>query len=88
MQESKKRNSLINALNDLDKGQKEVLNAINKLADKPGQYQNNQQINNGDRVSTSGSESHAHTAMQSNSHIYSKSSKPTMPQFLDSPTAG
>ena len=29
-------NSLIGALNDLDKGQKEVLNAINMLPDKPG----------------------------------------------------
>jgi hypothetical protein len=34
-------NSLISALNDLAKGQKEVLAAINRLADKPGESQNN-----------------------------------------------
>ena len=30
-------NSLISALNDLAKGQKEMLAAINRLADKPGE---------------------------------------------------
>ena len=37
-------NRLVNSLNDFDKGQKEVLNAINRLAAKPRQDQNKLQI--------------------------------------------
>ena len=44
--------SLVSALNDLSKGQKEMLQLINRLVDKPGQDQNKLQAQ-GDRASTS-----------------------------------
>ena len=37
-------NSLISSLNDLDKSQNEVLNAINRLEEKPRKDQNKLQI--------------------------------------------
>lgn len=80
-------NSLIRALNDLAKGQKEMLAAINRLADKPGESPNNLS-NNGKGGSNNGNGTHAHTSMQSHPHLYSRTSRPSIPLFLDSPTAG
>ena len=40
---------------------------------------------NSDRVSTSSSGDHLHTNMYIHPHIYNNHSRPTMPQFLDSP---
>ena len=80
-------NSLISALNDLAKGQKEMLAAINRLADKPGESQNNLS-NNGEGGSHDGGRVHARTTMQSHPHLYSGSTRPTLPQFLDGTTAG
>jgi hypothetical protein len=80
-------NSLISALNDLAKGQKEMLAAINMLADKPGESQNNLS-NNGEGGSHDGGRVHARTTMQSHPHLYSGSTRPTLPQFLDNTTTG
>ena len=80
-------NRLISALNDLAKGQKEVLSAINRLVDKPGKNQNNRS-SYGIVGSTSGNGSHVDTTMQSHSHLPSTSSRPMMQPFLDSPTTG
>ena len=55
-------NSLISDINDLSRGQKEVLATINKLADKPGESQNNVS-SNGEGGSNNGNEIHAHTTM-------------------------
>ena len=55
-------NSLISAFNDLAKGQKEMLAAINRLADKPGESQNNLS-NNGEGGSHDGGKVRAHNIM-------------------------
>lgn len=80
-------NSLISALNELAKGQKEMLAAINRLADKPGESQNNLS-NNGEGGSHDGGRVHAWTTMQSHPHLYSGSTRPTLPQFLDGTSTG
>jgi hypothetical protein len=80
-------NNLISALSDLARGQKEVLAAINRLADKPGVSQNNLS-NNVEGGSNNGNGSHARTTMQSHPHLHSRTPRPTIPQFLDSPTIG
>ena len=79
--------SLVSALNDLSKGQKDVLHAINMLAlyPKPGQI--NLLISPGDRGSTSSNGKHAYTNMQNTPHINHKLSKPTMPHFLENAVA-
>ena len=61
--------NLVSALNDLDKGQKEVLHAIIELALNLEHGQNNLPILLGDRGSTSSSEKHAYTDMQNTLHI-------------------
>ena len=81
-------NSLINSLNDLAKGQKEMLHAINRLANKQGQAHNKLQVTQGNKVSTSNSGRHEYTTMQNTPHIYNKTSRPTMPQFMENPTVG
>jgi len=80
-------NNLISALYDLARGQKEVLATINKLADKPGESQNNVS-SNGEGGSNNGNKIHARTAMQSHLHLYRKTNRPTIPRFFDSPTTG
>ena len=74
--------NLVGALNDLDKGQKEVLSAINRLTDKPRKYKHKLHITQGDRANISDNGIQEHTTMHNNPHIYHKSSKPTMSQFL------
>ena len=80
--------NLVSALNDLAKGQKKVLHAINRLALKPEQGQNSLPISPGDRGSTSSSGKHAYTHMQNTPHIYNKPSRPIMPHFLENDIAG
>ena len=80
---------LVNALNDLAKGQKEVLHAINRLALKPKPGHSSIPLSPVDRGSTSSSGKHAYTNMQNTPHIYNKpSNKPTMPYFLADAVAG
>ena len=55
--------SLISAMNDLAKGQKEVLSAINRLADKLGQVQHKLQVVQGDKGSTNNNGRHEHATM-------------------------
>ena len=75
--------SLVNALNDLAKGQKEVLHAINRLALKPKPGHSSIPLSPVDRGSTSSSGKHAYTNMQNTPHIYNKPSNiPIMPHFL------
>ena len=80
--------SLDSTLNDLAKGQKEVLHAINKLILKPEQGQNCLPISTGDRGSTSSSRKHAYTHMKNTPNIYTKPSIPTMPHFLENAIVG
>ena len=81
--------SLVSALNDLAKGKKEVLHAINRLASKPEPGHSSIPISPVDRGSTSSSGKHAYTNMQNTPHIYNKpSSRPTMPHSLENAIAG
>ena len=79
--------SLVSALNELAKGQKEVLHAINRLVHKPEQGQNSLPISPRDRGSTNSSRKHAYTHMQNTPHRYNKPTKPTMPHFLENAIA-
>ena len=81
--------SLVSALNDLAKGQKEVLHAINRLALKPEPGHISIPLSPVDRGSTGSSGKHAYTNMQNTPHIYNKpSSIPTIPHFLENAVAG
>ena len=81
--------SLVNALNDLAKGQKEVLHAISRLALKPKPGNSSKPLSPVDRGSTSSSGKHAYTNMKNTPHIYNKpSSIPTIPHFLENAVAG
>ena len=55
--------SLVGYLNDLAKGQKEMLQAIKRLVDKPRQDQNKLHVTQGDMVSTSNNGRHEYTTM-------------------------
>ena len=80
--------SLVSALNDLAKGQKEVLHAINRLALKPEPSHSSIPLSPVDRGSTSSSGRHAYTNMQNTPHIYNKpSNRPTMTRFLENAIA-
>ena len=79
-------NSLISAIKELTTGQKEMMNTFRKMTKKNGPIPHSPVFPNNDRVSTNSSREHLHTNMQSHPHIY-KPFRPTMPQFLDSPTA-
>ena len=75
--------NLLFALQDLAKGKKDVLNAINRLSVKPelGNYSNPPSLV--DRGSTSSMGKVAYTNIQNTLHIYSRpSNRPTMPHFL------
>ena len=80
--------SLVNTLNDLVKGQKEVLHSIKMLVLKSKHGQNSLHISTRDRGSTSSSRKHAYTHMKNTPHIYNKPSKPTMSHFLENSVAG
>ena len=76
-------------MNDLAKGQKEVLHAINILALKPEPGHSSTPLSPVDRGSTRSSGKHAYTNMQNTPHIYNKpSSRPTVPHFLENAVAG
>ena len=64
--------SLVSALQDLAKGQKDVLNAINKLSAKPETGINSTPPSPVDRGSTSSSGKVAYTKIQNTLHIYSR----------------
>ena len=70
-----------NILNDLAKGQNLMMDIMWKIASNSlgGPTKQNQ---NGERISNNGEGSHSRTTMQSHPHLYTKSSRPTMPQFL------
>ena len=78
-------NSLISAIKELTTGQKEMMSTFKQMTEKNGPTPHSSLFPNSDRVSTSSSREHLHTNMQSLPHIY-KPFRPTMPQFLDSPT--
>ena len=81
--------NLVSALQDLAKGQKDVLNAINRLSAKPELGNNSTPPLPVDRGSTSNSEKVAYTNIQNTPHIYSRpSNRPTMPHFLADVVAG
>ena len=78
--------NLVSALQDLAKGKKGVLNAINRLSVKPELVT---PISLVDRGSIRSSGKHAYTNMPNTPHIYNRpSSKPTMPHFLVDVVAG
>ena len=82
VEDSLEFHSLESALNDLAKGKKKVLHAINRLALKPEPGHSSIPLSPVDR-DTSSSGRHAYTNMQNTPHIYNKpSNRPTMPHFL------
>ena len=75
--------NLVSALQDLAKGQKDVLNAINRLSTKPELGNNSTPPSLVDRGSTSSSGKVAYTNIHNTPHIYTRpSNRPTMPHFL------
>ena len=81
--------NLLSALQDLAKGQKDVLHAINRLSTKREPGNSSTPLSPVDRGSTSGSGKHAYTNMQNTPHIYNRpSNRPTMPHFLADAVAG
>ena len=75
--------NLVSTLQDLVKGQKDVLNAINRLSAKPEIGINNTSPSPVDRASTSSSGKVAYTNIKNTPHIYSRpSNSPTMPPIL------
>jgi hypothetical protein len=74
-------NSLFNILNDLAKGQKAMMDLMGQLAKNLLEGQTKQN-HNGDGGSNNGEGSHSCTTLQSHPHLYTKSPRPTMPQFL------
>lgn len=86
-------NSLISILNDLAKGQKVMMELMGKLTDSGGstqiplgEQQKKGPIN--DEGSNNAECSHARKTMQNHPHIYNKTSRPTMTQFLNETTIG
>ena len=81
--------NLVSALQDLAKGQKDVLNAINRLSMKLELGNNSNPPSPVDRGSTSSSGKVAYTNIQNTPYIYSKpSNRPTMPHFLADAVGG
>jgi hypothetical protein len=80
-------NSLFNILNDLAKGQKAMVDLMGKFA-KNSLESTTKQNHNGDGGSNNGEGKNSCTTMQSHLHLYTKSPKPTMPQFLENEVAG
>ena len=81
--------SLVSTLQDLAKGQKNVLNAINRLLAKPKTGINSTPPSPVDRGSSSSSGKMAYTNIQNTPHIYNRPSiRPTMPHFLADTVGG
>ena len=81
--------NLVSALQDLAKGKKDVLNAINRLSGKPEPGNSSTPLSLVDRGSISSSGKHGYTNLQNTPHIYNRpSSRPTMPHFLADAVAG
>ena len=78
-------NSLISAIKELTTRKKEMMSTFRQMAEKNGPTPHSYLFSNSDRVSTSSIREHLHTNMQIHPHIYNPF-RPTMPQFLDSPT--
>jgi len=91
--ENQEFNSLLSVLNNLAKGQKVMVELVGKLTNKEGSTeiqmgeQHKKDPINGEG-SNSGEASCACTIVQSHPHIYSRASRPTMPQFLNETTIG
>jgi len=81
--------SLVSALQDLAKGQKEVLNAINRLSVKSEPSINSTPPSPVDRGSSSNSGKMVYTNIQNTPHIYSRPTiRPTMPHFFADTVGG
>ena len=81
--------NLVSALQDLAKGKKDVLNAINRLSTKPEPGNNSTPPSSVDRGSTGSSGKVAYTNIQNTPHIYNRpSNRPTMPHFLADAVGG
>ena len=75
--------NLVSILQDLAKGQNDVLNTINRLSTKLKPGNSGTPLSPVDRGSTSSSGKHAYTNMQNTPHIYNRASnRPNMPRFL------
>ena len=81
--------NLVSALQDLAKGQKDVLNAISRLLAKLEPGNSSTLLSPVDRGSISSSGKHGYTNLQNTPHIYNRpSSRPPMPHFLADVVAG
>ena len=81
--------NLVSALQDLAKGQKEVLNAISRLLAKPEPGISSTPSSPVERGSSSGSGKMAYTNIQNTPHIYNRPTmRPTMPHFLENTVGG
>jgi hypothetical protein len=80
-------NSLFNILNDLAKGQKAMMDLMGQFA-KNSLKGTTKQNQNGRGGSNNGEGSHSSTTMQSQPHLYTKSPRPTISQFLGNEVAG
>ena len=81
--------NVVSALQDLAKGKKDVLNAINRLSVKPEPGNNSTPLSLVYKEYTRSSGKHAYTNMQNTPHIYNRpSSIPTMSHFLEDAVAG
>jgi hypothetical protein len=69
-------------MNDLAKGKKMMMDLLGKLALNTIEGQP-KKIQNGERHSNNGEGTHSRTTMQSHPHLYTKTPKPTMPQFFN-----
>jgi hypothetical protein len=75
-------NSLLSALNDLAKGQKAVMDLMGQMEVNTMGSQDKKN-HNGERNSTNEEGIHSLTTMQRHPHLYTRTPRPTMPQFLD-----
>jgi hypothetical protein len=80
-------NSLLSALNDLARGQKAMMDLMGQMAVNTMGSQDKKN-HNGERNSTNGEGIHSRTTMQSHPHLYTRTPRPTMPQFLDNDASG
>jgi hypothetical protein len=80
-------NSILSALNDLARGQKEMMDLMGKMAVNTMGSQDKKN-NNGERNYTNEEGIHSHTTMQSHPHLYTRTPRPTMSQFLHNDASG
>jgi hypothetical protein len=80
-------NNLLSALNDLSRGQKAMMDLMGQMAINTMGSQDKKN-HNGERDSNNGEGRHSHTTMKSHPHLYTRTPKPTMPQFLDNDALG